>query len=189
MVPPARNFIMYWGPEERQMGRYLHRWKVESRCFAESLRGKKRRGLSMRSHPLRHWVLRMRNSGRIATRNASVPVNAEIFFGSSRRSTSENRPDYLMAKKQPLQTSGIWSLQRIISILNFPCYWISPKNIWQIILNSEYTSRRKPKNRYALFDKAERICYGISGNLPEILYLWQKLHRKWRTDPGSVWML
>lgn len=46
-----------------------------------------------------------------------------------------------------------------------------PKNIWQIILNSEYTSRRKPKNRYALFDKAERICYGISGNLPEILYL------------------
>ena len=29
------------------------------------------------------------------------------FFGSSRRSTSENRPDYLMAKKQPLQTSGI----------------------------------------------------------------------------------
>ena len=43
----------------------------------------------------------------IATRNASVPVNAEIFFGSSRRSTSENRPDYLMAKKQPLQTSGI----------------------------------------------------------------------------------
>ena len=44
---------------------------------------------------------------RIATRNASVPVNAEIFFGSSRRSTSENRPDYLMAKKQPLQTSGI----------------------------------------------------------------------------------
>ena len=62
-------------------------------------------------------------------------------------------------------------LKRIISILNFPCYWISPKNIWQIILNSEYTSRRKPKNRYALFDKAERICYGISGNLPEILYL------------------
>ena len=41
----------------------------------------------------------MRNSGRIATRNASVPVNAEIFFGSSRRSTSENSPDYLMAKK------------------------------------------------------------------------------------------
>ena len=44
---------------------------------------------------------------RIATRNASVPVNAEIFFESSRRSTSENRPDYLMAKKQPLQTNGI----------------------------------------------------------------------------------
>ena len=34
-------------------------------------------------------------------------VNAEIFFGSSRRSTSENRPDYLMAKKHRLQTSGI----------------------------------------------------------------------------------
>ena len=26
-------------------------------------------------------------------------------------------------------------------------------------MNSEYTSRRKPKNRYVLFDKAERICY------------------------------
>ena len=34
-------------------------------------------------------------------------------------------------------------------------------------MNSEYVSREKQKNRHALFDKAERICYGISGNFSE----------------------
>ena len=42
-----------------------------------------------------------------ATKNVSAPANAEIFSGSSRQSIFANRPDYLMAKKQPLQMNGI----------------------------------------------------------------------------------
>ena len=34
-------------------------------------------------------------------------------------------------------------------------------------MNSEYVSKEKQKNRHVLFDKAERICYGISGNFSE----------------------
>ena len=44
---------------------------------------------------------------REATKNVSAPANAEIFSGSSRQSIFANRPDYLMAKKQPLQMNGI----------------------------------------------------------------------------------
>ena len=43
----------------------------------------------------------------IENENVSAPANAEIFSGSSRQSIFANRPDYLMAKKQPLQMNGI----------------------------------------------------------------------------------
>ena len=96
--------------------------------------------------------------------------------------------------KKCIRTCECRDLLRIIKTIyirkqarlsHFPCYWIFPRNIWQVILNSGCISTEK-KNRPALFDKVRRICYGISGNLSGNSVSVTQDCRKCRTDAGSA---
>lgn len=46
-----------------------------------------------------------------------------------------------------------------------------PKEHMADYIEQRVHQQKEAEEQYALLDKAERICYGISGNLPEILYL------------------